>query len=37
VLQDVFGKKGAKAGYELVTSLADMSTNLDEVKQKTGE
>ena len=37
VLQDVFGKKGAKAGYELVTSLADMSTNLDEVKQRTGE
>lgn len=37
VLQDVFGKKGAKAGYELVTSLADMSTNLDEVKSKTGE
>lgn len=37
VLQDVFGKKGAKAGYELVTSLADMSTNLDDVKSKTGE
>ena len=37
VLQDVFGKKGAKAGYELVTSLADMSTNLEDVKARTGE
>ena len=37
VLQDVFGKKGAKAGYELVTSFENMSTNLEEVKQRTGE
>lgn len=37
VLQDVFGKKGAAAGYELVTALADVETNLDVVKQQTGQ
>lgn len=37
VLQDVFGKKGSAAGYELVTALEDVSTNLDQVKLQTGE
>ena len=37
VLQDVFGKKGSAAGYELITALEGISTNLDEVKQQTGE
>lgn len=37
VLQDIFGKKGSKAGYELVTALADVETNLDIIKQQTGE
>lgn len=36
VLQDVFGKKGSAAGYELITALEDVSTNLDEVKLQTG-
>ena len=37
VLQDVFGKKGSQAGYELITSLEGISTNLEEVKKQTGE
>lgn len=37
VLKQVFGKTGAKAGYELVTALADVETNLDKVKEQTGE
>ncbi|MDE6477105.1 MAG: phage tail tape measure protein [Mycoplasmoidaceae bacterium] len=37
VLKQVFGKAGAAAGYELVTSLADVETNLDTVKNQTGE
>lgn len=37
VLKDVFGKQGAKAGYELVTALADVETNLEAVKAQTGE
>ena len=37
VLQDVFGKKGSQAGYEMITALEDLSTNLDEVKEQTGE
>lgn len=37
VLQDIFGKKGAAAGYELVTALADVNTNLDEMMLQTGE
>lgn len=37
VLQDVFGKKGSSAGYELVTALGDIQTNLDEVKKQTGD
>ena len=37
VLQDVFGKKGAAAGYQLVTALADVNDNLDEMKQQTGD
>lgn len=37
VLQDVFGKKGSAAGYELVTALSEVSTNLEEVKKQTGE
>lgn len=36
VLQDVFGKKGSQAGYELITALEGVSTNLDEVKEQTG-
>ena len=34
VLQDVFGKKGSEAGYKLVTSLANIETNLDKLKEK---
>lgn len=37
VLQDVFGKKGAAAGYQLVTALADVESNLDTMKKQTGE
>ena len=37
VLQDVFGKKGSAAGYELITALEGVSTNLEEVKKQTGE
>lgn len=37
VIQDVFGKKGAAAGYQLVTALADVETNLDQMKKQTGE
>lgn len=37
VLKDVFGKKAAAAGYELVTALADVETDLDKVKEQTGE
>lgn len=36
-LKNVFGKKGADAGLALVRSLKDINTNLDEVKDKTGE
>ena len=36
-LKNVFGKKGADAGLALVRSLKDINTNLDEVKEKTGE
>lgn len=37
VLQDVFGKKGVAAGDPFVQTLANMSTNMDEVKGQTGE
>lgn len=37
VLTQVFGKQGAKSGYELVSALADVETNLDVVSQQTGE
>lgn len=37
VLQDVFGKKGSQAGYEMITALEDLSTDLDKVKEQTGE
>lgn len=36
-LKDVFGKKGADAGLALVRAIKDINTNLDEVKDKTGE
>lgn len=37
VMADVFGKKAALSGLQLVESLADVSTSIDEVKEKTGE
>ena len=37
VLQDVFGKKGSEAGYKLVTSLANIETDLNKVKEQTDE
>ena len=37
VLADVFGKQGTAAGYELITALEGISTNLEEVKKQTGE
>lgn len=37
VLQDVFGKQGAAAGTQLIEGLADIQTNLDEVKKQTGD
>lgn len=37
VLKQVFGKVGKTAGMELVTALADVETNLDVVKNQTGE
>lgn len=36
-LFSVFGKKGPDAGLQMIRSLADMSTNLQEVKDETGE
>ena len=37
VLQDVFGKKGTALGSPFIDTLAEMSTNLEEVKGQTGE
>lgn len=37
VMSDVFGKKAALSGLQLVEALADVSTSIDEVKEKTGE
>lgn len=37
VMREVFGEKGAKAGYELITCLKDIDTNLETVKEQTGE
>lgn len=37
VLMDVFGKQGRDAGLEMIKSLAEINTNLDEVKKGTGE
>lgn len=37
VLVDVFGRQGRDAGLAMVESLSDISTDLDEVKAKTGE
>lgn len=36
-LINVFGKQGRDAGLEMVKSLASISTNLDEVKEQTGD
>lgn len=37
VIKEVFGKTGVQAGYELITCLSDIDTNLDTVKEQTGE
>ena len=37
VLADVFGKKGPALGDGFIGTLADMTTNLDDAKAKTGE
>lgn len=37
VFKDVFGRQGAAGGYELITALADVETNLEAVKGQTGE
>lgn len=37
VLQDVFGKKGTALGEGFVNTLAEMSTDIEEVKAQTGE
>lgn len=37
VIREVFGEKGVKAGYELITCLKDIDTNLETVKEQTGE
>ena len=37
VLQYVFGKQGAAAGTQLIQGLADIQTNLEEVKKQTGD
>lgn len=37
VLQYVFGKQGAAAGTQLIEGLADIQTNLEEVKKQTGD
>ena len=36
-LVNVFGKQGRDAGLEMIKSLQDIDTNLDNVKKKTGE
>lgn len=37
VMKNVFGKVGVEAGYELVTALADVNMNLEEMKEQTGD
>ena len=37
VLVNVFGRQGRDAGLEMIKSLQDINTNLDEVKKGTGE
>ena len=37
VMKDVFGKQAAGAGYELVTALADVETDLSKIKAQTGD
>lgn len=37
VMKEVFGEKGVEAGYELITCLKDIDTNLESVKGQTGE
>jgi len=37
VLQNVFGRQGVEAGQELITNLSEVETNLDTMKEKTGD
>lgn len=37
VLKDVFGRTAAEGGLQMIESLSEMSTKIDEVKEKTGE
>ena len=37
VLKDVFGRTAAEGGLQMIESLSEMSTKIDEVKGKTGE
>lgn len=37
ILKDVFGKQAVKAGGELIKSIETMSTDINEVKEQTGE
>lgn len=37
VIKEVFGEKGVQAGYELITCLKDIDTNLETVKEQTGD
>ena len=37
IMKDVFGKQSVTAGSELLKSLADINTNLDDAKKQTGE
>lgn len=37
VLKDVFGRTAAEGGLQMIETLSEMSTKIDEVKDKTGE
>jgi len=37
VMSDVFGRQGTAGGYQMIAALQDLDTNLDNLKQNTGE
>lgn len=37
VMRDVFGRQGTAGGYQMITALQELDTNIDNLKQNTGE